>query len=136
MGKRSTGRKVAMQVLYQLSFLKRDVAEVFQGYMALKPYPEQTAMWARELVDGAWAFRGTSDALITTYAKEWSLDRVSEVDKSILRLAIHELLETKTPHQVIIDEYIEMSKEFSSEEAGPFINGILASVVEHECSPG
>lgn len=71
---------------------------------------------------------------IKKYAPAWPLDTVSPLDLSILRLAIYELLfqKSKTPYKVVIDEAVELGKEFGSETTSAFVNGVLGSIVEKE----
>ena len=68
------------------------------------------------------------DALISEHAERWRLERMSTVDRNILRLAIYELLDGETPKKVIINEALEVAKKFSTPEAVHFINGILDAV--------
>lgn len=69
------------------------------------------------------------DKLITQAAPEWPISQINRVDVGILRLAIYELLKTKVPKKVIIDEAVELAKEFGSESSPKFINGVLGTIV-------
>lgn len=71
------------------------------------------------------------DKLICQSAPSWPLDKIAKIDLAILRLSIYELLQQKEPKKVIIDEAIELAKEFGSEKSSKFINGALASVVNN-----
>ena len=68
------------------------------------------------------------DALISTYAERWRLERMATVDRNILRLAIYEFLYEDTPKKVVINEALEIAKKFSTTEAVQFVNGILDAV--------
>lgn len=69
------------------------------------------------------------DKFITSSAPEWPLERINRIDLSILRLAVFELLIQKTePPKVIIDEAVELGKEFGSESSASFINGVLGDI--------
>ena len=71
------------------------------------------------------------DQIIKTNAPKWPLDKINKVDLSILRTAIWELLyKKKTPPKVVIDEAVELAKEFGSETSHSFINGVLGSAVK------
>ena len=71
----------------------------------------------------------TIDQLITRSAPEWPLERINRIDLSILRLAVFELLIQKTePPKVIIDEAVELGKEFGSENSASFVNGVLGDI--------
>lgn len=72
------------------------------------------------------------DDFISQNAPKWPLDKINKVDLSILRTAIWELLhQPATPPKVVIDEAIEMAKEFGTESSAPFINGVLGSVIKN-----
>lgn len=76
------------------------------------------------------------DQAIATHAPKWPIDKINKVDLAILRCAIWELnSESKTPPKVIIDEAIELAKEFGTDSSAPFINGVLGSIInQHESS--
>ena len=77
-----------------------------------------------------WDYHEESDKLIKAYAIDWTIDRINIVDLSILRLAFFEIRNTDIPKKVIVNEAIELSKEFGSEHSQKFINGILGKYVE------
>jgi N utilization substance protein B len=78
------------------------------------------------LIEGAWNNRKQIDALIGSYAENWSVERMSKVDKSILRMAVYELLHCPDiPPKVAMNEAIDLGKLFGSENSGAFINGVL-----------
>ncbi|MBI3290175.1 transcription antitermination factor NusB [Candidatus Microgenomates bacterium] len=70
------------------------------------------------------------DPIIEGAAPTWPINQINKVDLVILRLAIYELQKEKEPIKVIIDEAVELAKEFGSETSGPFINGVLGKIVE------
>lgn len=72
------------------------------------------------------------DAEIEKSAPQWPIDKLNKVDLAILRLAIHELWEGKTPPKVIIDEAVELAKEYGSENSASFVNGVLGNVYNDE----
>lgn len=73
------------------------------------------------------------DKLITKYAPSWPLTQIPPLDLSILRLAIFELLyQRETPYKVVIDEAVEIAKEFGSDTSFEFINGVLGTIVKKE----
>jgi N utilization substance protein B len=73
------------------------------------------------------------DNLLRQYAENWSLERIAKVDLAILRLAVYELQFTQTPTPVIINEAIELAKEYASEDSRRFINGVLDRVAKTSC---
>ena len=77
------------------------------------------------------------DQKITESAPEWPLERVNKIDLAILRLAVYELLIQKTePPKVIIDEAVELAKEFGAENSAAFINGVLGNILKKEIGDG
>jgi N utilization substance protein B len=71
------------------------------------------------------------DTAIASAAPEWPLDKVGKIDLAILRLAVYELLvANKEPEKVIIDEAVELAKEFGGDGSAPFVNGVLGTIVK------
>lgn len=96
--------------------------------------PERQASWlyAREIVDGVGDHREEIDELISSYAQGWPIDRMPYVDRAILRFASWELLfNPEIPVAVAIDEAVELAKEYSTEDSGRFVNGVLSKIAAH-----
>jgi len=88
---------------------------------------------ALRLATDAWQARESSDNWIARLAPQWPPKRQPGVDRSILRLAVHELTSGQTPPKVVIDEAIELAKSFSTEQSPGFVNAVLDSVLkEHK----
>ncbi|EKE05785.1 MAG: hypothetical protein ACD_19C00176G0007 [uncultured bacterium] len=68
--------------------------------------------------------------IIVESAPTWPIDKINKIDLAILHLAIYELKNGDTPPKVIIDEAVELAKEFGSESSGPFVNGVLGTVYD------
>lgn len=68
------------------------------------------------------------DAKIVEAAPSWPIDNLNKIDLAVLRLAIFELMDGKNPPKVIIDEAVELAKEFGSENSGSFVNGVLGTI--------
>ncbi len=66
--------------------------------------------------------------MISTAAPQWSIDKLNKIDLAILWLAIYELENKDTPPKVVIDEAVELAKEFGSESSSSFINGVLGTI--------
>lgn len=71
--------------------------------------------------------------IIVDSAPTWPIDKINKIDLAILHLAIYELKNEDTPPKVIIDEAVELAKEFGSESSGPFVNGVLGTVYDEIC---
>jgi len=72
------------------------------------------------------------DARIVQAAPQWPLDQLNKVDLAILRFSVFELFHRDTPPKVVIDEAVELAKEYGAEHSSKFVNGVLASIAEHE----
>jgi transcription antitermination protein NusB len=84
---------------------------------------------AQEIFD----HREALDTLIQTAAPEFPIDKINRIDLAILRLAVYELnIENKEPPHVIIDEAIELAKEYAGESSPAFVNGALGNIIKHE----
>lgn len=93
--------------------------------------------YAQSLVEGTLKHLEEIDELIRRQAEHWRLERMPAVDRNILRLAIFEFLyETDVPKLVILDEAIELAKEFGTEQSGRFVNGVLDGILKTRSLPG
>ncbi len=93
------------------------------------PIERQRAM---TIADGAWGMREISDQWVERLAPQWPTRRQPGVDRSLLRLAVWELTSSDTPPKVVIDEAIELAKEFSTEHSPAFVNGVLDAVLREQ----
>jgi transcription antitermination protein NusB len=122
--RRSDQRRAAVIALYQGDLTGRAPLELLE--------PGATA-FTRELVEGVERDREGLDALIERYSVGWTLDRIAPVERNILRVALHELLERPdVPAEVAMDEAVEAAKELCSADAPGFVNGILGAVHREE----
>ncbi len=84
-----------------------------------------------QLVEGYEANAERVDELIATYAVDWTIDRMPAVDRNVLRLGTYELIwEDEIPDAVVLDEAVQLVKEFSTDESPAFVNGLLARLKE------
>lgn len=84
---------------------------------------------ARRLATGAWQFRQRADELLQKHSTQWAVSRMPPVDRNILRLGLYELLEEpETPHAVVINDAVELAREFGGAESAAFVNGVLDGV--------
>ncbi len=136
MSKRHTGRKLAMQVLYQADVQQQPVSAILDEFVQPSAYVPETKDWATELATGTASHQADIDVLISHYAVGWVLDRINPIDRNILRLAFYELIYMKTHPNIVINEALEIAKKYATEDSSKFINGILGNYVkEHPCSP-
>jgi N utilization substance protein B len=121
-----------MQALFQLDvqgsvLLPRLMAEFFYEMEG----DSRTRQLAWEWTNGAWTKVGEYDEIIGGSTIRWQFSRLSPVDRSILRLSVHQLISCPDiPPKVIINEAIELAKKFSTDKSGPFVNGVLDAVLK------
>jgi N utilization substance protein B len=95
----------------------------------LESLPAPPQPLAATLVAGVDRNRARIDELISSHAEGWALERMPAVDRNILRLAVFELLESpETPVAVVIDEAVELAKDYSTEDSPRYVNGVLSAV--------
>lgn len=129
MAARSKARKRAVDVLYEADLRGRDRKEVLRERIAdaNPPVPDHTV----RLVEGVDANAGRIDELIDTHARGWSLDRLPDVDRAILRMGVYELLwADDVPDPVVIDEAVQLAKTLSTDDSPAFVNGVLGAIAE------
>jgi N utilization substance protein B len=130
MGSRSTSRRIAMQAVFQSEMSGLDIdTSVSNIVEEEKDLSADSRKFAERLAANVLEKREELDEMITKLSKNWT-DRMSLVDKCILRLALYEMkYEKDTPKAVIINEALELSKRYSDERSSSFINGILGAAV-------
>jgi N utilization substance protein B len=130
-GSRRLGRVLAVQALYpariNLEFSSDNLEKIID--LSNESYDEEALTFAKTLLNLAEEHLEEADELIRTVLENWEWDRLCAMDKAILGVAVLELLYLPdVPAKVVIDEAIEIAKEFSTEKSGIFVNGILDSV--------
>ncbi|MFA6094104.1 MAG: transcription antitermination factor NusB [Elusimicrobiota bacterium] len=129
MGRRRQGRELALQALYLSDVSTIPADEAFDIVRIGVPADEDTFTFARSLAVGTALRQKDLDARIQEVAANWAIERMACVDRCLLRLASYELLHTlDTPVNVVIDEALEIGKNFSGEDSGRFLNGILDKI--------
>jgi N utilization substance protein B len=128
---RTKARKRAVDVLYEADLRRSDPLAVLRDRIAdgNPPVPEH----AIRLVEGSVEQRTRIDELIEEHASGWSLDRLPDVDRAILRMAVYELLWVDdVPDAVVIDEAVELAKTLSTDDSPAYVNGVLGGIVRAE----
>ena len=129
MASRRFGRVTALSALYQMDIGNFPRAKVLKLDWITEKIPDDLIEFICTLINGAADHQEEIDNLIVKYSDNWTLDRISPVDKAILRFSIYSLLYREdVPAKVVIDEAIEISKLYSSEKSYQFINGILDGI--------
>ena len=129
---RRLARETALQVLFQRDLTKEalSTAEIVERWATEFVVPEASKTFAQELVDGTIAHQDEIDQTIASLAQDWTLSRMANVDRNVMRLATYEILFCpEIPGRVSLNEAIELAKRFGGEESAKFVNGILDRVV-------
>jgi N utilization substance protein B len=130
---RRRSRRAALQALYAADVSSRGgrpgagpdaLAEVAAHF----DLHERARAFADEIVGGVQTNRAALDARIAAHARNWRVERMAAVDRNVLRIATWELSYTDTPESVVIDEAIEIARDFGSEQSPAFVNGVLDAI--------
>ncbi|GAB6929869.1 transcription antitermination factor NusB [Paenibacillus sp. JCM 10914] len=138
--KRRVAREIAVQSLYQMEMNEVDAAEAVSMLISEAAEENETERvigdegqmkdYVLQLVNGTWGAKLAIDELLTHYLKGWQVSRLSRVDRQILRLAVYELTySVDVPGKVAVNEAIELSKHFGTDESGKFVNGVLGRII-------
>ena len=124
---------MALQGLYQLDIQRQDadadMSALIAPLLAEAELAGEAADYAQRLTAGAWAGAKRYDQIIGGASDHWDVSRMAVVDRNILRLALYELTaQHDVPVRVVIDEAIELGREFGAAETPQFINGVLDAI--------
>jgi N utilization substance protein B len=129
---RTKARKRALDILFQADVRGDEPGVILAAEAqraASEPAREASWLYAREIVDGVIDHGEEIDELIATHSKDWKIERMPAVDRALLRMGVWELLHNDdVPTAVVIDEAVELAKEFSTDDSGSFVHGVLARV--------
>ncbi|WP_298036252.1 transcription antitermination factor NusB [uncultured Microbacterium sp.] len=132
MGARTKARKRALDILFSADVRGESIATIVAAEAkraASEPAREASWMYAREIVDGISDHGEEIDEQIVTHSRDWRIERMPTVDRALLRIGVWELLHnSEVPTAVAIDEAVELAKEFSTDDSGAFVHGVLARV--------
>ncbi len=132
MGTRRKSREFVLQMLFQLDMGKQTPEHVRKTFWGeRKDVEEEVRGFADDLFRIAHDRAPEIDGRIEKHAEHWRVDRMAAVDRNVLRAAVAEFLGyPQTPKPVVINEYLEVARKFSSPEAVHFINGVLDSIAK------
>ena len=126
---RRKARIAALEMLYQLDMADGDIKDITAMQFEEKNLAKDAEGFILRLVNGVWEHRREIDRLIETNAENWSVYRITLIDRNILRLAAFEMVYCPDiPFKVAIDEAIGLGKIYGAEDSGAFINGILDKI--------
>jgi transcription antitermination protein NusB len=140
--KRRLAREIAVQSLFQMEMNEVSAKDAIDTIVEEAGLENETDLsltegeaisteYIHKLVEGTASHLAEIDQILTVYLKGWKMDRLSRVDRQILRLASYEMLHSQeVPPKVVINEAIELSKHFGTEESGKFVNGVLGKMIK------
>jgi len=132
MSNRHLARTIAMQILFEWDFNHRaqKLSEVVErNIREFAPGLGEDVVFIEKLVRGVTKNMDKIDEMIVKYAPEWPLDKITVIDRNVLRIGIYELsLVKEVPPKVAINEAIEVAKTYGGESSGRFVNGVLGAV--------
>lgn len=130
---RRAAREAAMRLLYEYSIKNElsqnsmyDMSDIFQ----VNKLTEENLSYVENVVNEFLQHKEDIDSYIEKHSISWSLDRISKVDLSILRLALFEIFYSEVPNNIVCNEAIEIAKTYSSEKSASYINGVLGGVIK------
>lgn len=130
---RTRARSLALQVLYEVDMANHLPGDVFKLRLEEMPLSEELAEFARQIIFGVLPINHDLDQLISKYAPEWPFDQIAAIDRNILRMALWEFaVFHETPIKVAINEAVELAKQYGSDSAPRFVNGVLGALADHQ----
>lgn len=125
-------RVAALQILFEVDATDHAIDAVYERRRADEAMPSDGERFLHSLVFGVWEHRSYLDRIIEEAAPNWPITQMPGVDKAVLRIALFELLideNERTPVKAVINEAVELSKQFGSDNSSRFVNGVLGTVV-------
>ena len=129
---RSKIREEAFKLLYSLQISKEDANEQIEFYLEIEEITEKEAKkYIKDTILGIKKEEKNIENQIEQNIKTgWTISRISKIDLTLLKLGIYEMLYTKLPYKVVINEVVELSKKYGDDSSKSFVNGVLASIVK------
>ena len=133
---RHIARIVTLQTLFELEFAANSPESILERTIEIKALTGEAAAFAGELVRGVLTNKQLLDDTIRRFAPAFPVDQLFPMDRNILRLALYEMLISKTtPPKVVVNEAVELAKEFGADTSPKFVNGVLGSVISDTGKP-
>ena len=130
---RTRARALALQVLYEVDLTNHPPGEVYKARLEEEPLSPELSEFAHQIIFGVLPLTSVLDTSIAQYAPEWPFDQIAAIDRNILRIACWEFaVFHDTPVKVAINEAVELAKQFGSDSAPRFVNGVLGSLADHQ----
>lgn len=131
---RSAMRELAFKLVYEIEVQKENEEEQFEIFVENNEIQDNNVIdYLRDIKNGIRTKSEEINRLITANLKDnWSLNRISKINLSLIKIAIYEMIYKQLPYKVAINEVVELAKKYADESAPVFINGILASIVKEK----
>ena len=130
---RTRARSLALQVLYEVDIANHPPGDIYKLRLEETPLTDELSEFARQIIFGVLPLANILDNIISKYAPEWPLDQIAAIDRNILRMALWEFaVYHDTPVKVAINEAVELAKQYGSDSAPRFVNGVLGALAEHQ----
>jgi N utilization substance protein B len=131
MTNRRQARECALEVLYRLDLVGDEPEHTIAEILLRKNPSEEAETYLRRLVDATMGHQPEIDAVLRKHLTRWRLERLTVLDRAILRLAAAEILYfDDVPPKVSINEAVEVAKKYGDDEAGKFVNGVLDGIFQ------
>lgn len=129
---RKTARELAFKLIFSLEIQKEDIKNQFENFILNNEIEEkETVSYISKVFEGIYENNESIVNIISNNLKDnWSIERLSKIDISILKLATYELVYTDVPYKVVINEAVELAKQYGDDNSPSFINGVLAGVLK------
>ncbi len=130
---RTRARSLALQVLYEVDIANHPPGDIYKLRLEETPLTDELSEFARQIIFGVIPLTHILDQIIAKYAPEWPLDQIAAIDRNILRMALWEFaVYHDTPIKVAINEAVELAKQYGSDSAPRFVNGVLGALADHQ----
>jgi N utilization substance protein B len=133
MGGRRLSREMGLKVLFQIDLVSTNIEEVLKYTFEDGVFPDEVKEFTLILVKGVTGNLSEIDKEINNYTNNWSLERITNIDRNILRMAIYEILYLKNiPKSVSINEAVELAKKYGTKSSSSFVNGVLGKIDKND----
>ena len=129
MGGRRLSREMALKALFQIDLVNANMEETMKYTFKNGEFSDEVKEFTLILVKGVMSNLSEIDKTINNYTKNWSLERITNIDRNILRIAIYEILYLiDIPKSVSINEAVELAKKYGTKSSSSFVNGVLGKI--------
>jgi len=133
MGGRRLSREMSLKVLFQIDLVNTNIEEVLKYTFEDGKLSDEVREFTLILVKGVLSNLSEIDKVINNYTNNWSLERITNIDRNILRMAIYEILYLNNiPKSVSINEAVELAKKYGTKSSFSFVNGVLGKIDKND----